>query len=186
MVLIMTGTMRSCRSHPSRPAACVLSVPSPILSVKRTRRRRHVLSGSPMERNLIQVDYEHNYNWYSISGYRLSDRLVLTASVAFATSDPPSGICVVMADQQKIPAVLKWSDPHNGAALLSIEGPSPSSPVTAFQWGELGTTHGKLGCEVRYLEPGIPGIQRFPAFLDPRRRDEEPNYLLDVNRRPRT
>ncbi len=131
-----------------------------------------------MERNLVQVDYEHNYNWYSVSGYRLSDRLILTASAAFAASNPPSGISVTMADQQKIPAVLKWSDRRNGAALLKIDGPSPSPPVTAFQWGELGTAHGKLGCEVRYRQPGLAAVQHFPAFLDPRRRDEEHNYLL--------
>lgn len=139
-----------------------------------------------MERNLVQVEYEHNYSWHSISGYRLSDRLILTASLIFATSDPPSGISVTVADQQRIPAVLTWTDQRNGAALLRIDGRPPSSPVTAFQWGELGTVHGKFGCEVRYLQPGPAAIERFPAFLDPHRRDEEHNYLLDVHGRPLT
>lgn len=139
-----------------------------------------------MERNLVQVDYEHNYSWHSISGYRLSDRLILTASPAFATSDPPSGISVIVADHQRISAVPAWSDPSNGAALLTIDGPPPSPSVTAFQWGELGTTHGKFGCEVRYLQPGLAAIQRLSAFLDPRRRDENHNYLVDVHGRPLT
>lgn len=139
-----------------------------------------------MERNLVQVEYEHNYGWHSVSGYRLSDRLILTASPVFATSDPPSGISVTAADQQSIPAVLIWSDQRDGAALLRIDGRPPSPAVTAFQWGELGTAHGKFGCEVRYLQPGLAAIQRFATFLDPRSRDEEHNYRLDVHGRPLT
>jgi hypothetical protein len=105
--------------------------------------------------DLVQLDYEHNYGWHSVSGYRLSDRLILTASPVFATPDPPSGISVVVADHQRISTVLAWRDPRNGAALLRIDGPPPSPSVTAFQWGELGTAHSKFGCEMRYLQPGL-------------------------------